>query len=382
MTAGAEGGPDAEELASFTWGGQRARPRKGIELVMKKDATYLKPPGSLLSKWPGLGVGVEVECCENCNIYILDASERVQVSECINCRIVVGPTCGSVMLFECKGCTITVASKQIRLRDCVDCDMRVFGAAHECVVIETSKKLRIGAWDLAYAGLAAQFRMTGWVDEAAGKYVNHSSAVHDFSPPSGGGKNWAPLAADPTGCWCELVVEEVEGLTGGKVSEVRVATPTTEGAECPCGLSILDLGNVKRECMYEAKWFSAAAEAAEAIVAKRAKAAATAAATTAAAKPKVAAATAAAAAAKPKVAAATAAAAAAAKPKVAAAAKPTTTGNSGAAAAADAPAKPGLLSRLLSWLLGGKKSEPAAAVDLADVKIQGDAKTTQVCIVS
>jgi len=366
--SGVVGGPDAEELASFTWGGQRARPRKGIELVMKKDATYLKPPGSLLSKWPGLGVGVEVECCENCNIYILDASERVQVSECINCRIVVGPTCGSVMLFECKGCTITVASKQIRLRDCVDCDMRVFGAAHECVVIETSKKLRIGAWDLAYAGLAAQFRMTGWVDEAAGKYVNHSSAIHDFSPPSGGGKNWAPLAADPTGCWCELVVEEVEGLTGGKVSEVRVATPTTEGAECPCGQSIVDLGNVKRECMYEAKWFSAAAEAAEAIVAKRAKAAATAAATTAAA--------------KPKVAAATAAAAAAAKPKVAAAAKPTTTGNSGAAAAADAPAKPGLLSRLLSWLFGGKKSEPAAAVDLADVKIQGDAKTTQVCIVS
>ena len=70
------------------------------------------------------------------------------------------------------------------------------------------------------------------------------------------------------------------------------------------------------------------------------------------------------------------------RPKVAAAAKPTTTGNSGAAAAADAPAKPGLLSRLLSWLFGGKKSEPSAAVDLADVKIQGDAKTTQVCIVS
>ena len=131
----------------------------------------------------------------------------------------------------------------------------------------------------------------------------------------------------------------------------------TEGVECPCGQSIVDLGNVKRECMYEAKWFSATAEAAEAIVAKRAKAAATAAA----------------AAAKPKVVAATAAAAAA---------KPTTTGNSGAAAAADVPAKPGLISRLFSWLFGGKKSEPAAAVDLADVKIQADAKTTQVCIVS
>ena len=35
--------------------------------------------------------------------------------------------------------------------------MRVFAPRFECVVIETSKRLRIGAWDVAYAGLAAQF---------------------------------------------------------------------------------------------------------------------------------------------------------------------------------------------------------------------------------
>ena len=46
-----------------------------------------------------------MECCEDCEIFILDNTEQVQISECKNCRVVVGPCIGSVFLLECTGCT-------------------------------------------------------------------------------------------------------------------------------------------------------------------------------------------------------------------------------------------------------------------------------------
>ena len=123
--------PTAEEIASLRFGGTRARPRKGIEAVKVTGKTFLKPPGSCLTRWPGLGVAVEVECCADCHIYVLDPTERVQISECKNCRIVVGPCVGSLMLFDCTDCTVAIAASQVRLRDCFDCELRVFAPSSE-----------------------------------------------------------------------------------------------------------------------------------------------------------------------------------------------------------------------------------------------------------
>eukprot|EP00965_Chrysotila_dentata_P065366 2166366-Pleurochrysis_carterae.AAC.2 len=109
--------PSAEEAASFRFGGTRARPRKGIEATFITGQTYLKPPGSCLSKWPQLSIGIEVECCEGCSIYILDVASQVQISDCRNCRIVIGLCTGSVFLLNCVDCTVSVAAAQLRLRD-------------------------------------------------------------------------------------------------------------------------------------------------------------------------------------------------------------------------------------------------------------------------
>ena len=154
---------DPEEKKSFAFGGQRARPRKGIERKLLADATFLKPPGSCLTKYPGMGINVEVECCEKSSIYVLDPCEQVQISECINCRIVIGPCVGSAVIFDCVDCTIAVAAKQTRLRDCTGCELRTFAPTSECVVIETSSNLRFGAWDICYPGLASQFRFSKWL---------------------------------------------------------------------------------------------------------------------------------------------------------------------------------------------------------------------------
>ena len=51
--------PSAEEIASFNWGGQRARPRKKIEANWLKGQTYLKPPVSCGTKFPGKSISVK-----------------------------------------------------------------------------------------------------------------------------------------------------------------------------------------------------------------------------------------------------------------------------------------------------------------------------------
>lgn len=180
----------------------RARPRKGIEGTTVTGQTYLKPPGSCLSRWPTLGITVEVECCQDCSIYVLDPCEQVQVSDCVGCRIVVGPCVGSLLLFDCRDCTVAVAAKQVRLRDVVSCTLRVFAPTSESVVIETSNSLRIGGWDVAYPGLAAQFARARWPASSH----NYCDAIFDFSPPAGGGKNWSPIGLDEGGRWCELAI--------------------------------------------------------------------------------------------------------------------------------------------------------------------------------
>ena len=79
--------PDAEEVASFSWGGVQARPRKGQLRVARKGETYLKPPGSCGSKWgKELGVSICISACEGCSIYILDVCAQARRYRGTNCE--------------------------------------------------------------------------------------------------------------------------------------------------------------------------------------------------------------------------------------------------------------------------------------------------------
>jgi len=322
--------PSPEEIASFRFGGKRARPRKGIEGTVVSGQTYLKPPGSCGTRWPGLGITVEVDCCKDCSIYILDPCEQVQISECVDCRVVVGPCVGSLLFFDCSGCTVTSAAKQTRLRDVSNCTLRVFAPTKDSVVIETSKNLRFGGWDVAYPGLAAQFAHAKWAPNAS----NFCDAIFDFSPPVGGGRNWSPVGVDTAGRWCELAIT-AEGLTGGTVTESRVQMPTLQGCECPCA--------APDGTVFEAPWYSSSAASTKAVEAEAAETAAKAAAPA--------------------------------------------TSTSAAAPSAAHVASGGLFSRAIgwlgSWMRRGSKAPEPPAVSTSDIQIQGAGKqTTAVCIVS
>lgn len=147
--------PSSEEIASFRWGGVRARPRKKIEGKTLTGATYLKPPGSLGSRWPGLGISIEIECCDDCQIYILDKTEQVQIADCKNCRVVVGPCVGSVFFMDCVGCTFSVAAKQIRLRDVTSSELRIYAPTHECAVVEVRGRNSLSARRTAQPSLSS-----------------------------------------------------------------------------------------------------------------------------------------------------------------------------------------------------------------------------------
>ena len=228
---------DDAEKASFSFGGQRARPRKGIEASFVKGQTYLKPPGSCGTKHPGVAISVDVECCEDCTICVLDVTEQVQVADCRNCRVIVGPCVGSVFLLDCVGCTFSIAARQLRLRDVVDSELRVFAPVDEGVVVESCKRLKFGAWDVAYPGLDAQFIAAGWASGPAGSpsaSVRHNfwDRIFDFTPATESFSLMSASAQAERWRWAELTLAP-SGLAGGTVDEARGPAPSVRGCECP-----------------------------------------------------------------------------------------------------------------------------------------------------
>ena len=161
--------------------GRRARPRKKIEYAPVRDVTYLKPPGSCNTKWKTdtRSIDFQAECVEDSKIYVLDPCSQVSVAECKGCRVVIGPVSSSVFLIELTDCIVSVAAKQIRLRDCQRCELRVFCPNKEGLIIETSDSLTIGAWDVSIRSWApsAPPRASAWADPTIGTWCMTSLPI-------------------------------------------------------------------------------------------------------------------------------------------------------------------------------------------------------------
>ena len=94
-----------------------------------------------------------------------------------------GPCSGSVFLMDSTNCRVAVAAKQLRLRDCRDCSLHIFAPTSESAVVETSKDLTFGCWQVAYPELGAQFAAAGW----GASMTNHWAKVPlwlVFQPPT------------------------------------------------------------------------------------------------------------------------------------------------------------------------------------------------------
>lgn len=217
----------AEAKDLFKFGGTPARPRKNIARNLVSGATFLKPPGSCLSKMPG--VAVSLECCENCNLYVLDPCEQVVCFELINCRVVIAPCVGTITFSKCENCTITIAAREIRLADCTDCEVRLYSPSRNSIALDACTSLRFGAWDVAYPGLTKQWASISpsWLQT---DQRNYWDCIRE---PKGAKPSFTKLGGvDPAGRWCQLRVA-AESANCGSVTEVRSGQPSVEGCECP-----------------------------------------------------------------------------------------------------------------------------------------------------
>ena len=144
------------------------------------------------------GVDVVIEDCRDCEVRILDRTAALQIDNCHNVTFVLGPCEGSCFVRDCSGCTVSLATRQLRTRDCADC--RVFLYAATEPIVETSTGLLFAPFNARYDGLAGQFKDAGF-DPA----LNLWYAVYDFSSPDArDAAHWREMdAAD----WADKAVE-------------------------------------------------------------------------------------------------------------------------------------------------------------------------------
>lgn len=63
-------------------------------------------------------------------------------------RVFIAACVDSVFVRNCVGCVFTVACKQLRTRDCTDCEFRLYCKTEP--IIETSTRLAFGQFNGAY----------------------------------------------------------------------------------------------------------------------------------------------------------------------------------------------------------------------------------------
>ena len=66
--------------------------------------------------------------------------DQMQADRVSNCKIFIGPCSESVFLRNLTNCKVTVACKQLRTRDCVNCDIWLYAKTDP--IIETSHHMR------------------------------------------------------------------------------------------------------------------------------------------------------------------------------------------------------------------------------------------------
>lgn len=84
---------------------------------------------------------------------------------------------------------VGICSKQLRTRDCVQCDFYLYSQTDP--IIETSSAMRFAPFNGAYNGLRQHF-MAARLDPTN----NHWSRVYDFNDPDKSGANWCIIAQE------------------------------------------------------------------------------------------------------------------------------------------------------------------------------------------
>ena len=70
------------------------------------------------------------------------------VDDCENCEFLIGPCDGSVFIRTSKNCKVSIVSKQLRFRDCQNCD--IYSYCPSDPVIEASSNMKFGPFNYLF----------------------------------------------------------------------------------------------------------------------------------------------------------------------------------------------------------------------------------------
>ncbi|CAM9389899.1 unnamed protein product [Ectocarpus sp. 12 AP-2014] len=176
--------PDGTEFTD------RAEYRKYLFLT---QYTFKDREGEILRKLPGDidGQPFDLTALRRCEVALLDRSEAVQVDELSGCRVFIAACVDSVFVRNCTGCVFTVACKQLRTRDCEDCEFRLYCKTEP--IIETSHGMTFAPFNGAYVGHVEHLREAGLTTP------NLWFGVYDFNDEAKTGDNWRLLDEEAQG---------------------------------------------------------------------------------------------------------------------------------------------------------------------------------------
>lgn len=119
-------------------------------------------------------------------MYMHDYHKQCFVDKCTNCVIIMGPCETSTFVRDCKDCILVLTCQQLRMRDCVNCEIMLY--SHTDPVVEACSEIRFRNHEYAYPELLSQMNSA-----KLSVFNNQWTYVYDFTVDKQGGKNFHHL---------------------------------------------------------------------------------------------------------------------------------------------------------------------------------------------
>lgn len=141
-----------------------------------KFYSFTKRTGETLTKVPGEVKGQPFNLADltDCTVRVCDHCDMVQMDRLTGCRVFIAASSESVFLRNCRDCVFYIACKQLRTRDCVDCEVHLYAKTDP--IVEKSHRMAFAPFDAACPRLDSLF-----ASASLPVSVNHWSRVYDFS---------------------------------------------------------------------------------------------------------------------------------------------------------------------------------------------------------
>ena len=120
------------------------------------------------------GQPMNIDYLEGCKVVVLDDMDSTNIDDCKDTIFIFASVANSIFLRTSENCIVYAACKQFRVRDCTNCEVRLFAGTDP--VVETSSNILFKPFNLRLPGLKNSFAAAG-LDPAVNRYVH----VYDFN---------------------------------------------------------------------------------------------------------------------------------------------------------------------------------------------------------